>query len=375
MSGTSLDGVDAVLADLAPADGRRIAVLAHVHRPFAPALRAELLALNAPGADELHRAALAASGVARTYADAVAALLAGRPAAVRAAVAALGAHGQTVRHRPGEFDGTGYTVQLLNGALLAELAGIDVVCDLRAGRRRRRPGRAAGAGVPPRGVRRAAADRAVLNLGGMANLTVLRRRRIDARVRLRPGQRADGPLVRAPHGRLRRGGAWAASGRVAAGAAGGAAAPSPTSRGATQEHRPRPFQRRLARQPPARARRWGRPRGRAGDAGRAGRARLRRGRSRATRRGRARCCCAGAASRTPPRRADARALAARCRARRAVDRRTRPAGAAGRSGRVRLAGRGVRRAAAGQPAPRSPGPRGAKILGALHPAGTSDGDG
>ncbi|MCK7500160.1 MAG: anhydro-N-acetylmuramic acid kinase [Comamonadaceae bacterium] len=37
-----------------------------------------------------------------------------------------------MRHRPREFDGTGYTLQLLNGALLAELAGIDVVCDFRS---------------------------------------------------------------------------------------------------------------------------------------------------------------------------------------------------------------------------------------------------
>ncbi len=89
-------------------------------------------------------------------------------------VVAIGAHGQTVRHRPGEFDGTGYTVQLLNGALLAELTTIDVVCDLRS-----RDVAAGGQGAPLVPAFHAAcladpaADSAVLNLGGIANLTLL----------------------------------------------------------------------------------------------------------------------------------------------------------------------------------------------------------
>ena len=63
MSGTSLDGVDAVLADFGAPGG--FAVRAHAHRPFPSALAAELLALNAPGENELHRAALAANGLVR----------------------------------------------------------------------------------------------------------------------------------------------------------------------------------------------------------------------------------------------------------------------------------------------------------------------
>jgi anhydro-N-acetylmuramic acid kinase len=174
MSGTSLDGVDAVLADLSSGrDDRRVAVLAHLHRPFPAGLRAGLLALNAPGEEELHRAALAANAVARAYAEAVAALL-DQAGVAAAAVEALGAHGQTVRHRPGEFDGTGYTLQLLNGALLAELAGIDVVCDLRS-----RDLAAGGQGAPlvpafhRAAFARAGETVALLNLGGIANLTVL----------------------------------------------------------------------------------------------------------------------------------------------------------------------------------------------------------
>ena len=172
MSGTSLDGVDGVLADF----GDALTLQAHVHSPFAPALRDELLTLNSRGQpDELHRAALAANAIAETYAEVVRALLqaAQLPAG---AVRAVGAHGQTVRHQPGAFDGVGYTLQLLNGALLAERCGIDVVCDLRS-----RDVAAGGQGAPLVPAFHAAqfarpdVDVAVLNLGGIANLTLLGR--------------------------------------------------------------------------------------------------------------------------------------------------------------------------------------------------------
>src|ERR1700740_423484 len=124
MSGTSLDGVDGVLFD-----ANALVVTGHVHAPFPHALRDELLALNTPGDNELHRAAQAANAVARGYADVVSQLLEAT-ATPRQQVRAIGAHGQTVRHQPGGFDA--YTTQLLNGALLAEQAGIDVICDLRS---------------------------------------------------------------------------------------------------------------------------------------------------------------------------------------------------------------------------------------------------
>jgi anhydro-N-acetylmuramic acid kinase len=171
MSGTSLDGVDGVLAAF-DATGA-LQIKGHHHEPFGDALRAELMALNAPGDNELHRAALAANAVARAYASVVTTLLYESSTAARD-VRAIGAHGQTVRHRPGEFDGTGYTCQLLNGALLAESTGIDVVCDLRS-----RDVAAGGQGAPLAPAFHAdvfgSADeaRAVLNLGGIANLTLL----------------------------------------------------------------------------------------------------------------------------------------------------------------------------------------------------------
>ncbi len=170
MSGTSLDGVDGVLVDFS-AQGAR--VVAHVHQPYELRLRQELLALNASGPDEIHRGALAANAVARAYADIVAAVLV-KAGIEGQQVRAIGAHGQTVRHRPLEFDGAGYTVQLLNGALLAELSGIDVVCDFRS-----RDLAAAGQGAPLVPAFHASVffrpgrHTAVLNLGGIANLTLL----------------------------------------------------------------------------------------------------------------------------------------------------------------------------------------------------------
>lgn len=166
MSGTSVDGVDGVLARLAP--GQAPQVLASASLPMPENLRRELLALNTPGDDEIARGALAANALARLYAQAVAALL--RDANVQAQeVSAIGAHGQTVRHRPD----SSYTVQLNAPALLAELTGIDVVADFRS-----RDVAAGGQGaplVPPfhAAIFGAQQGRAVLNLGGIANVTLL----------------------------------------------------------------------------------------------------------------------------------------------------------------------------------------------------------
>ena len=170
MSGTSLDGVDGVLVDFSGAQPR---VLAHHALPFEQALKQELLALNTPSDNELHRAALATNGVVRVYAQTVQALLANTQTPA-SAVCAIGAHGQTVRHRPGAFDGTGYTLQLNNPALLAELTGIDVVADFRS-----RDVAAGGQGAPlvpvfHQGIfGQTDHTVGVLNIGGIANLSVL----------------------------------------------------------------------------------------------------------------------------------------------------------------------------------------------------------
>ena len=170
MSGTSLDGVDGVIAQW---NGAQAHVLHYASAPFSAALRAELLALNTPGDNELHRCALAANALAGCYADVVRALLAGS-GLTASAITAIGAHGQTVRHQPGLWDGTGYTSQINNPALLAELTGISVVADFRS-----RDVAAGGQGAPlvpafHHGVfGQPGALVWVLNIGGISNVSRL----------------------------------------------------------------------------------------------------------------------------------------------------------------------------------------------------------
>jgi len=174
MSGTSLDGVDGVLADVS---GASIHVLARASLPFAAPFRAELLALNSPSHNELHRAAVVGNQIAAAYAQVVHSLLA-QMGGTAADITAIGAHGQTVRHQPDRTSsaasGAGYTLQLNNPALLAELTGITVVADFRS-----RDIAAGGQGAPlvPAFHRhvfgQASATVSVLNLGGIANITVL----------------------------------------------------------------------------------------------------------------------------------------------------------------------------------------------------------
>jgi anhydro-N-acetylmuramic acid kinase len=215
MSGTSLDGIDAVLASFPGPNNRTMEVLAHQFIPFPEPLRGELLALNSPGPDEAHRCALAANAMARSYADTVQRLLAHSGHAA-AQIRALGAHGQTIRHRPGEFDGVGYTLQLLNGALLAELSGIPVVCDLRS-----RDVAAGGQGAPlvpafhASLFSRAKQHVAVLNVGGISNISLLGPDGQIAGFDCGPGNCLMDAWIHQHHGRAYdAGGDWAASGRV-----------------------------------------------------------------------------------------------------------------------------------------------------------------
>ncbi|MFM7506337.1 MAG: anhydro-N-acetylmuramic acid kinase [Rubrivivax sp.] len=165
MSGTSLDGIDGALVRW---HRDTPTTLAFASRPMPAALRAELLRLQSPSDDELHRSRLAGVELARAYAEVCAELIAQAPDGER--VRAIGAHGQTIRHRPD----SGYTLQILEGALLAELTGCDVVCDLRSA-----DVAARGQGaplVPAFHARVFGAEgraRAIVNLGGIANVTLL----------------------------------------------------------------------------------------------------------------------------------------------------------------------------------------------------------
>ena len=169
MSGTSLDGVDAVVADFAPRSGAVCATLGAAYLPYPPALNDELHALQAAGSDELARSARAALALADLYADAIVGALA--DAGISAAdLVAAGVHGQTVRHRPDE----GWSVQLNNAARVAERAGVTVVADFRS-----RDLAAGGQGAPLVPAFHHAlfgagtVHRVVVNIGGIANVSDL----------------------------------------------------------------------------------------------------------------------------------------------------------------------------------------------------------
>jgi anhydro-N-acetylmuramic acid kinase len=168
MSGTSLDGVDGVLASL-PTATQAMATLATAYEPFPAALRTELMNLQSAGENELQREAMAANQLAGHYSRCVAALL--QQAGITAAdVRAVGVHGQTIRHRPE----LGYTRQTNNPALLAELCGIDVIADFRT-----RDVAAGGQGAPLVPAFHQAVfgsddeARVAVNIGGISNISIL----------------------------------------------------------------------------------------------------------------------------------------------------------------------------------------------------------
>ena len=166
MSGTSLDGVDAVLVDLSQTQPR---LLAKHYLPFDDALKNILLALHLPDHNELHRAQLAGNQLAQLYARSILPLLSQAGISARQ-INAIGCHGQTIRHCPEQ----GYTLQIGNAALLAELAGITVVSDFRS-----RDIAAGGQGAPlvpafhEHVLRHPGIHRVIVNIGGISNLTNL----------------------------------------------------------------------------------------------------------------------------------------------------------------------------------------------------------
>jgi anhydro-N-acetylmuramic acid kinase len=172
MTGTSLDGLDAVLADFSQPQPT---VLASVSLDYPAALRSEMLALQAGsdglGVNELHRSQVASIALSALHSEAVAALLAKAQMSAQQ-VAAMGVHGQTVRHAPNAL--LPYTVQLINASRIAEATGCAVVSDFRA-----RDIAAGGQGAPLVPAFHAALCSAspkpvaLVNIGGFANVSLL----------------------------------------------------------------------------------------------------------------------------------------------------------------------------------------------------------
>lgn len=166
MSGTSMDGVDAALVDFA---GERPRLLAFSPQPYPPALRRRLLRLVQGGDDELARAAQLDAELGHLFARAANAVIE-RGGVRPRRIAAIGSHGQTLRH----FPGIPSSLQIADPNIIASETGITTVADFR-----RRDMSVGGQGAPLAPAfhealfRVRGRNRVVLNVGGIANVTLL----------------------------------------------------------------------------------------------------------------------------------------------------------------------------------------------------------
>lgn len=168
MSGTSLDGVDVVLVDFSEAYPKLVHSLC---LPYPAELKAELALLAQPGANEIERLGLAEADLADCYATAVLQLL--QQAQVDPVrILAIGCHGQTIRHRPNGRQPFSY--QIGDQHRLAMLTQIPVIADFR-----RKDIAYGGQGAPLVPAFHQAIfaaqnqGRCILNIGGIANITLL----------------------------------------------------------------------------------------------------------------------------------------------------------------------------------------------------------
>lgn len=207
MSGTSLDGLDIALIEQTPA----IKLIATHYIPMPDSLRTELLGLCASGPDEISRSAIAQQNWVKLAAQGINTLLAQQnltPDDIRA----IGSHGQTIRHEPAR----GFTVQIGNPALLTELTNITVVSDFRS-----RDVAAGGQGAPlvpafhEALFEERAGNRAVLNIGGFSNLSLIEPGKPVAGFDCGPGNVLLDAWIHQQRGdSYDRNGLWAASGKV-----------------------------------------------------------------------------------------------------------------------------------------------------------------
>lgn len=176
MSGTSADGIDAALVEIAPGKPLPHPSLLHFrHTPFPAALRTEVLACTGPPAGTVDRVCRLNASLGEAFAEAAVGCL--REAGVAPEeVGLIGSHGQTIHHQPPDPEAAGppATLQVGSPAIIAERTGITTVADFRP-----RDMAAGGEGAPLAPLFHAAVFRVpgrariVLNLGGIANVTYL----------------------------------------------------------------------------------------------------------------------------------------------------------------------------------------------------------
>lgn len=213
MSGTSMDAVDAVLVDF---DGDKAEVLAYCEHPLPDSLRSELTAVReAPHRTDLDRVGHLDRQLGRLFAGAAAAVLQQAGVAPRE-VAAIGSHGQTLLHSPAPPEP--FSLQLGDPNIIALRTGITTIADFR-----RMDIAAGGQGAPLAPAFHAARfrskelDTVVVNIGGIANITVLP---ADPQAPVSgfdtgPGNALlDEWVQRQTGSRMDRDGRWAASGKA-----------------------------------------------------------------------------------------------------------------------------------------------------------------
>lgn len=214
MSGTSVDGIDSVIIETG---GETLAVVASRQHPIPDPVGAEIAALSHPTDNEIERLGRLDRTLGHLFADAALALL--QEAGLGpGAITAIGSHGQTIRHAPptGTHDQHSFTLQIGDPNTIAERCGITTVADFR-----RRDIAAGGEGAPLAPAFHAAAftrsgvNRAIVNIGGIANVSLLEGKALRAGFDSGPGNTLLDHWYRRHHGDgFDLDGRWAASGRI-----------------------------------------------------------------------------------------------------------------------------------------------------------------
>lgn len=216
MSGTSVDAIDAALIECA---GQRVRLVAWHEEPILNTTRSSILALCASGDDEIERMGVLDRELGHAFAGAALALL-GKAGVDRRQIRAIGSHGQTIRHRPPSHSRPtcqAFTLQIGDPNTIAEVSGITTVADFR-----RREVAAGGQGAPlvPRFHQAVFSapevNRAIVNIGGMSNISLLKGQQLLAGYDTGPGNALQDGWIHIHRGEpYDREGAWAASGSLA----------------------------------------------------------------------------------------------------------------------------------------------------------------
>lgn len=216
MSGTSIDAIDAALVEIDAAGSLKL-VSTHSH-PMDQALQSAIGALCTPGENEIDRLGDLDRQLGAAFAQ-VALTLIGRAQLRPEDITAIGSHGQTIRHRPlsaSSGRAMPFTLQIGDPNTIAEESGITTVGDFR-----RRDVAAGGEGAPlvPAFHRaqfaRPGLRRAIVNIGGIANATLLDGLELSAGFDCGPGNTLLDYWIKQTKGvAFDASGAWSAAGKV-----------------------------------------------------------------------------------------------------------------------------------------------------------------